>query len=148
MLAPACHCMTASENVHSIAPQGRIETPSIPNTLMEIQHNFLSRGFQGGKFDDKHPGFGQLDLSSVFGGFSLQTILLLGAGGLILYYFLFSSPSAKTRKTRRGERALEGERTAHQKRMAAIERRYGVQRKMTKVVRGSGGRYQRVAAEA
>lgn len=48
MLAPASICMTASENIHSIAPQGRVELPSIPNQLMQIQHNFLSRGFQGG----------------------------------------------------------------------------------------------------
>jgi hypothetical protein len=135
--------MTASGNIHSIAVQGTVETPSIPNTLLQIQKDYLVRGFQGCR-----GGLGQLDLSSIFGGFSVQTILLVAGGAFILYYLLFSSPSAKTRRTRKGERALEGERTAHQKRMAAIERRYGVQRKSTKVVRGSGGRFQRVPVEA
>ena len=139
MLAPACNCMTASENIHSVAPQGRVELPAIPNELMQIQHNFMVRGYQG---------LGQVDLSSVFGGFSLQTVLLFGLGGLVLYYLLFSSPSAKTRKTRRGERALESERTAYQKRVAAIERRYGVRSKSTKVVRGAGGKFRRVPVEA
>lgn len=137
MLGPACHCMTASENIHSVAPQGRVELPAIPNELMQIQHNYMVRGYQG---------LGQVDLSSVFGGFSLQTILLFGLGGLILYYLLFSSPGAKVRKTRRGERAIERERSAHEKRIAAIERRYAVKRKSTKIVRGAGGKFERVAA--
>ena len=144
MLAPACNCMTASFNPHSIAVQGTVETPGFPNPLLQIQKDYLVRGFQG----CRGGGLGQLDLSSIFGGFSIQTILLVAGGAFILYYLLFSSPSAKQRKTRKGERALEGERTAHQKRMAAIERRYGVQRKSTKVVRGSGGRFQRVPVEA
>jgi hypothetical protein len=110
---------------------------------MQIQKDYLVRGFQGCR-----GGLGQLDLSSIFGGFSIQTLLLIAGGGFLLYYLLFSSPGAKTRRTRRGERALESERTAHQKRVAAIEKRYGVQRKGTKVVRGSGGRFQRVPVEA
>jgi hypothetical protein len=137
--------MTASGNIHSIATQGTVETPSIPNTLMQIQKNYLVRGFQGYQ---GCRGLGQVDLSSFFGGFSIQTILLVAGGAFLLYYLLFSSPSAKERRTKKGERLLESERTAHQKRMAAIEKRYGAQRKTTKVVRGSGGRFQRVPAEA
>lgn len=153
MLAPATICMTASENIHSIAPQGRVELPVVPNKLMQIQHNFLSRGFQGGDCgcgcgceSYTGSGLGQIDLSTVIGGFSVQTLLLMGAGAVILYYILFSSPGAKQRRVRTGERKLTTERSKYQKRIAAIEKRYGVRRREYDIERGEGGKFQRAEA--
>lgn len=69
---------------------------------------------------------------SLLGGFSLQTLLLMGAGGVILYFLFFGQPA----KVRRGKlKEAEREYKARRKTIKRTYKRWGV-----KAESGSGHR--------